>query len=276
MSGFIAACVQNCAGDDLEANLTRVETLVAQAARDGADLICLPEFYCVLEPRDGSYYDNGFEQAEHPALEHAADMARRHARWLSLGSVPVRCRPGKVHNRSFLMGPDGAIRATYNKIHLFDVAIRDGQEYRESDSIEPGNEAVVANLPWGRLGMTICYDVRFPHLYRQLAQSGADFITVPAAFTAKTGAAHWHTLLRARAIETGCYVFAAGQCGERSWGRRTYGHSLIVDPWGEVLADGGVDEGVVSAPIDPARVAEIRGMIPAYRADQAFDVKNPA
>ncbi|MGE0484308.1 MAG: carbon-nitrogen hydrolase family protein [Gammaproteobacteria bacterium] len=270
MSTFKVACVQNCAAADLDANLREVETLVRAAVADGADLVCLPEFYCLLEPSDGSYYENGYDEDSHPALAHGRDLATELSRWLLLGSMPVRAEAGKVFNRGFLIAPDGAVTARYDKIHLFDVVIRDGQDYRESAGVMPGESAVVAKLPWGSLGMSICYDVRFPQLYRQLAQAGADFLTVPAAFTAKTGAAHWHTLLRARAIETGSFVFAPGQCGVRPWGRRTYGHSLIVDPWGEILADGGEDVGYVSATIDPARVAEVRTMIPSLGHDRAF------
>ncbi|MCP5201745.1 MAG: carbon-nitrogen hydrolase family protein [Gammaproteobacteria bacterium] len=268
MSTFDVACIQNCAANDLDANLAKVETLVRAAVADGADLVCLPEFYCLLEPSDGSYYDNGYDEDAHPALAHGRTLAAELSRWLLLGSMPVRAAGGKVHNRGFLLAPDGGIAARYDKIHLFDVVIRDGQDYRESAGVAPGDCAVVAPLPWGRLGLSICYDVRFPQLFRQLAQAGADFLAVPAAFTAKTGAAHWHTLLRARAIENGCFVFAPGQCGVRPWGRRTYGHSLIIDPWGEILADAGDDEGYVIATVDPARVAEVRRMIPSLHHDR--------
>lgn len=268
MDSFTVACVQNCAADDLAANLDTAGRLVREAATAGAELICLPEFYCSIESSDASYFENGFEADAHPALAHARGLAAELGCWLLLGSIPVRFEAGRVHNRSFLLAPDGGVRATYNKVHLFDVEIRDGQRYLESSSVAPGAEAVVAELPWGRLGLSICYDVRFPYLYRTLAQGGADFLTVPAAFTAKTGAAHWHTLVRARAIENGCFVFAPGQCGVRPWGRRTYGHSLIVDPWGEVLADAGEEEGFITATIDPARVAEARRMIPALEHDR--------
>jgi predicted amidohydrolase len=269
MSQFRVACVQNCATDDMPANLAVVERLTRQAVDAGAELVCLPEFYCVLEPSDGSYYDNGFEAEQHPALNHAGHLARELGCWMLLGSIPVRYSEGKVHNRSYVIAPDGEVAASYNKIHLFDVAIKDGQQYKESTSVTPGDRAVITSLPWGRLGLSICYDVRFPYLYRQLAQAGADFIAIPAAFTAKTGAAHWHTLIRARAIETGCYIFAAGQCGKRPWGRRTYGHSLIVDPWGIVLADGGDDVGFITADVETAEVANARRMIPALEHDRS-------
>lgn len=265
---FKVACVQNCAADDLDANLVVAERFARAAAADGASLICLPEYFCVLERGDGAYYSKGFEEAEHPALIRFRALAKELAAWILLGSIPIRHREGKVFNRSFLLTASGEVAASYNKIHLFDVAIRDGQDYRESAAVTPGDRAVVADLPWGRLGMTVCYDVRFPHLYRQLAKAGADFISIPAAFTAKTGEAHWHTLVRARAIETGCFVFAPDQPGQRPWGRRTYGHSLIVDPWGTVLADGGEEEGYVVADIDPSKAGEARRMIPALTHDR--------
>lgn len=269
-STFKVACVQNCATNDMPANLATVERLVRAAHEQGAALVCLPEFFCNLEPADGSYYDKGFDADQHPALAAMRALGRELGLWLVLGSMPVKAAGRKVHNRSIVLDPQGAVVATYNKVHLFDVAIKDGQSYQESNGVAAGAEAVIAALPWGGLGLSICYDLRFPHLYRQLAQHGASFLSIPAAFTAKTGAAHWHTLVRARAIETGCYVFAPGQCGTRPWGRATYGHSLIVDPWGTVLADAGEQEGVVVAEVDPARVTEVRHMIPSLSHDRAI------
>jgi deaminated glutathione amidase len=274
-NAFKVACVQNCAGSDMTANLDVADRLIRRAHDDGAEFICLPEFYCVLEPSDGSYFEHGYEESTHPALARARALAAELDCWLLLGSIPVRHASGRVSNRSYVLGATGQIVATYDKIHLFDVAIRDGQDYRESTSVAAGNEAVLAALPWGVLGLSICYDLRFPLLYRRLARAGAQFLAIPAAFTAKTGAAHWHALVRARAIETGSYVFAPGQCGVRPWGRRTYGHSLIVDPWGEVLADGGDDEGVISAVIDPERVREVRHMIPSLANEREFSGPGP-
>lgn len=268
MSVFKVACLQNCAANDMAANLSQIERLARAAVDAGAELVLAPEFYCVLEPSDGDYFANGFSAEEHPAIDHAKQLVADLGVWMVLGSIPVRHTAGKVHNRCLVINPNQEIVATYDKIHLFDVAIKDGQEYRESSSVQPGERAAIAELPWGKLGLSICYDIRFPHLYRSLGQAGADFISVPAAFTAKTGAAHWHTLVRARAIETGCYVFAPGQCGQRPWGRRTYGHSLIVSPWGEVLADAGEDEGFVVAEIDPQEVIKARRMIPALSHDR--------
>jgi len=267
-NAFTVACVQNCAEDDLARNIDESSRLVRQAAAAGAQLVCLPENFTCLEERDELYTVRACREEDHPALTVFPELARELGVHLLLGSLTIRLDGGKVHNRSYLVGSDGAILATYNKIHLFDVQLREGEMYRESATVEPGTRCTLGPLPWGQLGMTVCYDVRFPHLYRMLAQQGADFLAVPAAFTATTGEAHWHVLLRARAIETGCYVFAPGQCGRRRWGRRTYGHSLVVDPWGTVLADAGSEPGFVLAQVDPAKVAEARAMIPSLRHDR--------
>ncbi len=178
-------------------------------------------------------------------------------------------------NRAYMLDPKGGIVARYDKIHLFDVDLKGGETYRESDTVRGGDRAVLAPTPWCLVGMSICYDLRFAYLYRALAQAGASFLTIPAAFTHTTGKAHWHILVRARAIETGCFVFAPCQSGTHAEGRRTYGHSLVVDPWGEVLADGGEEEGFVTAVIDPAKVEEARRMIPALRHDRAFKAPAP-
>ena len=267
---FRVGLVQNSAIDDLQHNLDECDMLINQAVAQGADLICLPEYFACLERQDKDYLENGFAEAEHPALKHYQALSDKLQRWLLLGSLPIKVAADKVHNRSYLISPDGEIIASYNKIHLFNVALKKGELYEESRTVSPGDSAVVADLPWGNLGLTICYDVRFPHLYRHLAKQGADFISVPAAFTATTGEAHWHVLLRSRAIETGCYIFAPGQCGRRPWGRRTYGHSLVVSPWGEVLADAGDEVGVVIAEIDRALVDEARRMIPSLSHDRAY------
>ncbi len=267
---FKVACVQICAEDDVARNIDEASALVRRAAADGAALVCLPENFACLEQSDMRYLECGFTEGEHPALSAFARLARELGVHLLLGSLTIKLAADKVANRSYLLDPAGQVMASYDKIHLFDVRLKNGEWYRESAAVAAGDSARLADLPWGRLGLTICYDVRFPHLYRHLAQVGAQFIAVPAAFTATTGAAHWHVLVRARAIETGCYVFAPGQCGTRRWGRQTYGHSLIVDPWGTVLADGGEAPGYVVAEVDPERVAEVRAMIPALRHDRAI------
>lgn len=269
-STFKAACVQNCAGLDLQRNIAECSALISAAAAAGAALVCLPEYFVRLDSDERRAVREALPEEGHPALVHFSALARELGVWILLGSIPVRVSAEKVNNRSYLLAADGSVVARYNKLHLFDVNIRDGQNYRESASVLNGTEAVLAATPWGVLGLSICYDLRFPYLYRALAQAGASFLAVPAAFTQKTGEAHWHVLLRARAIETGCYVFAPCQCGEHDGGRRTYGHSLIVDPWGVVLADGGEEPGFVIADIDPARVDAVRSMIPALEHDRGF------
>jgi len=189
---------------------------------------------------------------------------------LHVGSLALKFSAEKAVNRSFLISPEGAVLASYDKIHMFDIDLPGGESYRESNAYRPGGSTVVAETPWGRFGMTVCYDVRFPHLYRTLAQAGADFLAVPSVFTVPTGRAHWHVLLRARAVENGCFVFAPAQWGEHAGGRKSYGHSLIVDPWGEVLAEAGEETGIVTARIDPARTAEARRMVPSLQHDRAF------
>jgi predicted amidohydrolase len=209
-------------------------------------------------------------EAEDASVAGYRDLAVETGAWLLAGSLVLRGAGDKLVNRSLLIGPTGEIAARYDKIHMFDVEIPDGQSYRESRAYQGGARAVTAELPWGRLGLTVCYDMRFAYLYRALAKAGAAFLTVPSAFTRFTGEAHWHVLLRARAIETGCYVIAPAQCGDHEGGRETYGHSLIVAPWGEVLADGGTAPGVTLAAIDPAKVDEARAMVPALDHDRDF------
>ncbi|MEN9727521.1 MAG: hypothetical protein RL434_1887 [Pseudomonadota bacterium] len=272
MPAFKVACVQNCAEDDLDRNLADAEMLCREAARAGAELICLPENFSCLEERDELYLTRGYPEETHPALPLFAALAQELGVHLALGSLTIRTGPEKVANRSYLLSPVGERLAEYDKIHLFDVRLRNGEYYRESRVVQPGNCATLADLPWGKLGLSICYDLRFPHLYRGLAQAGAHFLAVPAAFTHTTGLAHWHVLVRARAIETGCYVFAAGQCGTRRWGRRTFGHSLIVDPWGEVLADGGTEPGFILADVETSRVEDARAMIPALQHDREISL----
>ena len=270
---FRVACIQNCAEEHIDRNLARAEELIRAAVADGAELVCLPENFTCLEADERNYFERGFDEAGHPALKTLPALARELGITLALGSLTIKRPDGRVSNRSFVIGPDGNCLATYDKIHLFDVQLRQGEMYRESATVAPGVRATMAQLPWGKLGLSICYDVRFPHLYRELGQRGADFLAIPAAFTATTGEAHWHVLVRARAIENGCFVFAAAQCGRRHWGRRTYGHSLIVSPWGDILADAGTEEGFILADIDPAKVAEARGMVPSLQHDRPFNLE---
>jgi len=267
---FTVGLIQNCAGPEVEANLDETLDMSREAADGGASLICLPEYFSALSSEGPKLTMPAYSEADHPAIPAFSELARESAIWVLLGSLPITAGGGKTHNRSYLIGPDGAVVQRYDKIHLFDVDLAAGEEYRESATVEPGRESVLAELPWGRLGMTICYDLRFPELYRTLAQAGADFLAVPAAFTKTSGEAHWHVLNRARAIENGAYVFAPCQCGEHAGGSRTYGHSLVIDPWGRVLADGGEDPGIVLCEIDPAQVVEARAMIPSLRHDRRY------
>ena len=265
---FKVACVQNCAENNLDKNVEETIVLTRAAENAGAQLICLPEYFAFLAPNDQELLRAAPTEETHPALAVFRDLARELNVWILLGSLAVKVASGRVNNRSYLVDNSGNIVALYNKAHLFDVSLKGGESYRESVAVEPGEQAVVAQTPWGKLAMTVCYDVRFAYLYRMLAQAGASFLTVPAAFTRTTGQAHWHVLIRARAIETGSFVFAPGQCGRRSWGRATFGHSLIVDPWGTVLADGGEEPGFICAEIDPTRVEDARQMIPALTHDR--------
>jgi predicted amidohydrolase len=275
-SPFTASCIQFTAGPDPEPNIRAVSDMIRRARDGGADLVMTPEVSNFIAA-GRSRRDTARREAEDPALAAFRDLAQETGAWLLAGSLVIDLsgEPGmegetRLANRSFLIDPEGAIAARYDKIHMFDVDLAGGESYRESSAYRPGNRTVVASLPWGRLGMTVCYDLRFPQLYRALAKAGADFLTIPSVFTVPTGRAHWHVLLRARAIETGCFVFAPAQWGEHAGGRKSYGHSLIVDPWGEVLAEGGEGVGIVSARIDPARVAEVRHMVPSLGHDRSF------
>ena len=268
---FTAACVQLASDIEPEVNLRAAAEAIRRARDAGADFVLTPETTDMMEMKRRDAFAKAKGEAEHPGLAQLRDLAGELGCWLLIGSLVIRLSDERLANRSFLIDPAGQVAARYDKIHMFDVEVPDGQSYRESKAYQPGGTAVLADLPWGRLGLTVCYDLRFPQLYRALAQAGAEVLTVPSAFTRLTGRAHWHVLLRARAIETGAFVLAPAQCGETSQGRQTYGHSLIVAPWGEVLAEAGEDPGVILAEIDPARVAEARRMIPALGHDRVFD-----
>ncbi|MCW5770872.1 MAG: carbon-nitrogen hydrolase family protein [Rhodospirillaceae bacterium] len=276
MSGkFKAACVQVTAGRDLLPNIEKAVRLGREARAAGADFITFPENATMIEPVAAEALRKAPVEAEHPAIPAFAALARETGAWVLAGSLSVRAAADRYANRSYLFDGSGAVVARYDKLHLFDVDLPGGERYRESERIVPGDRAVLAPTPWGPLGMTICYDVRFPQLYRALAKAGAFMFTVPAAFTVPTGLAHWHVLNRARAIECGAFVVAAAQWGTHAEGRRTFGHSLIVDPWGEILAEGGEAEGVIVAEIDPAKSAEARRRIPALRHDRDFAPPQP-
>jgi predicted amidohydrolase len=277
-SSFTVSLVQFTSARDYEPNIGVVCDLVRRAREEGADFVLTPENTGLTEPIGKLRREKARDEANHPVLAALREVAQETGVWLLIGSlaVDVSREPGvaaaetRLANRSYLVDPNGAILARYDKIHMFDVDLAGGESYRESNAFRPGGRSVLAETPWGLLGMTVCYDLRFPHLYRALAQDGADFLAIPSAFTVPTGKAHWHVLLRARAIENGCFVFAPAQWGEHAEGRRTYGHSLVVDPWGEVLADAGEGAGIVSARIDPAAIAKARRMVPSLQHDRPF------
>jgi deaminated glutathione amidase len=269
-AAFTIACVQNSAVAEVERNIECTVRLARAAIERGAALLCLPEYFSGVTLKDGLLHPAAFDEARHPVLQAFVELARERKAWLLLGSLGVLAGDGRIFNRSYLLDPKGAVAARYDKIHMFDVELTAGAPLRESATIAPGDRGVVADTGFCRLGLSICYDLRFPHLYRRLAQAGTDVLAVPAAFTRVTGEAHWHVLNRARAIENGCYVVAPCQYGTLPGGAECFGHSLIIDPWGRILADGGDTEGVILAEIDPAQVAAARGRIPALSHDRAF------
>jgi predicted amidohydrolase len=272
MTTFKVACIQVSAGNDMDANIQAAARLVCDARAAGANLVLMPENVSMMEWGRKNIIAKARPEAEHQALQAFRELAAETRLWLHCGSLAVLLDDGQVANRTYFIDPRGDVVAHYDKIHMFDVDLGNGESYRESATFRPGGGAVLVGTPWGRLGLSICYDLRFPHLYRSLAKAGADFLAVPAAFTRITGRAHWHVLLRARAIETGCYVFAPAQCGEHAGGRQTFGHALIVSPWGAVLADGGEQPGFIMADVDPAEVRAARSQVPALVHDRAFDL----
>ncbi len=270
MTAFKAACVQLRSSDDAAENIRTTSDLIREARGKGAQFIATPENTTLMAPDGGAKLAQSYDEAHDPALPAFGALAEELGIWLLVGSLAIKVSETKTANRSFLIDPKGRITARYSKIHLFDVDLPSGEKYRESNTVAGGDEAVLAETPWGKVGLTICYDVRFPQLYRALAQKGAFLLTVPSAFTETTGKAHWHTLLRARAIENGAFVVAPAQGGTHANGRQTYGHSLIIAPWGEILAEAGTDPGVVVAEIDPAAVTAARGRVPNLQHDRPF------
>jgi predicted amidohydrolase len=264
------ACLQTRPMPDFRSAIDEALALAARAVSDGAELLCLPEYCGGLMTEGGAVRPPSAPEAAHPVLAALSGFARDNAVWMQIGSVAVDGPDGTIVNRGALVDAEGAIRARYDKIHMFDVQLSETEVYRESTHVTPGAEAVIGETPWARIGHTICYDLRFPYLYRDLAQAGAEILTVPAAFTRLTGAAHWHVLNRARAIENGAFVVAAAACGPVPGGGETYGHSLIVDPWGTVLAEGGEGPGVVQAEIDLEAVAAARARIPSLSHDRSY------
>jgi predicted amidohydrolase len=257
-------------GCDMARNLADVSELITEAAQRGAELVLTPEMTNIIEPDRERLKAIARHENEDDSVRGLSALSRTLGIWLLAGSLALKGTSSKLLNRSLLFAPDGAIVARYDKIHLFDVDLPDGQRLRESGAYEGGHDVPVAETPWGGLGLTICYDVRFPQLYLALAQAGAAFLTVPSAFTRVTGEAHWHVLLRARAIETGSYILAPAQGGRHESGRETYGHSLIVSPWGDILAEGGEDPGIVMAMTDASESRRARRKIPAVSHARGF------
>lgn len=271
MSAFRAACVQLRSSDDVAENIRTASELIREAKAKGADFIATPENTTLMAPDGGAKLERSFAEDADPALPAFRALAEELGVWLLVGSLAIKTSATKTANRSFLVDPKGRIAARYDKIHLFDTDPGSGESYRESNTVEGGRRAVLAEMPWGRLGMTICYDLRFARLYRKLAKAGAFMLSVPSAFTETTGKAHWHVLLRARAIENGAFVIAPAQGGMHANGRATYGHSLIVGPWGEILAEAGTEPCVIVADIDPAASASARSRVPSLQHDREFE-----
>ncbi|MGB8553586.1 MAG: carbon-nitrogen hydrolase family protein [Pseudolabrys sp.] len=272
---FSAALIQMRSSLTPGANIDDAVRMIGEAKAAGADYVLTPEMTNILAAKREQLFAVIAEEESDNALATLRELARQFGIYIHIGSLAIRISHDRAANRSFLVDPKGDIAARYDKIHMFDVDLAGGESYRESRNYRPGDSAVLADLPWGRLGLTICYDLRFPALYRALAEAGATMLSIPSAFTKQTGDAHWHVLVRARAIENGCFVFAAAQGGKHENGRDTYGHSLIVDPWGRIIAEGGTEPGVVMARIDPAEVTKARARIPSLQHGRRFEIVEP-
>lgn len=271
MTSFTAACIQLRSGKTISDNADAAESLIRAAAKDGAQFVQTPEMSNVLVRSREELLERISDAGDDLFLKRARALAAELGIHLHLGSLAVLAGNGKVANRAFLIGPDGKILATYDKIHMFDVDLPNGESWRESATYEPGTQTVIADLPFAKVGMAVCYDIRFPAIFRTQARQGAQVLTGPAAFTRQTGQAHWHVLQRSRAIENGAYVISAAQGGTHEDGRETYGHSLIVDPWGAVIAEiDNDDPGYVLAEIDTQKVADARARIPAIANERDF------
>ncbi|MGB8897518.1 MAG: carbon-nitrogen hydrolase family protein [Pseudolabrys sp.] len=272
---FKAAMIQMRSGLKPGANIDDAARMIGEAKSAGADYVLTPEMTNILAAKREQIFAAVVEEEVDASLATLREIARKLGIYIHIGSLAIKISPDRAANRSFLVDPKGDIAARYDKIHMFDVDLADGESYRESRNYRPGELAVLADLPWGRLGLTVCYDLRFPALYRALAEAGATMLAIPSAFTKQTGEAHWHVLIRTRAIENGCFVFAAAQGGKHENGRETFGHSLIVDPWGRILAEGGIAPGVVMAEIDPAEVVNARARIPSLQHGRRFEIIEP-
>ena len=269
-AAFKAACIQLRSSDDVADNIRTTSALVREAAAGGARFIATPENTNIMAQDGRAKMAATFAEAQDPGLPVFAELAKELHVWLLIGSLHIKVSETKTVNNSYLFAPDGSIAGRYTKIHLFDVTVASGESYRESSTVEAGHRAVVADTEFGPIGLSVCYDLRFPQLYRSLAQKGAFAFTIPSSFTVPTGDAHWHVLLRARAIENGAFVIAPAQGGTHVNGRKTYGHSLIVSPWGEVLAEAGTDPGVIYADIDPKLSKQAREKVPSLQHSRNF------
>jgi len=272
---FRVGLIQLRSGRTQRANADAAIKLIHEAKAAGADYVQTPEMTNIMEIKREALFAALAPEEQDPTLAAFRDAARTHRLWVHVGSLALKASPDKGVNRSFLIDPQGEIAARYDKIHMFDVDLAEGESYRESRTYRAGEAAISADLPWGRLGLTICYDLRFPALYRALAEAGASFLAIPSAFTRQTGEAHWHVLMRARAIENTCYVLAAAQGGKHENGRETFGHSLVVDPWGRIIAEGGTEPCVVMAEIAPADIVTARTRIPSLQHGRRFEVVAP-
>ncbi len=270
---FKAACIQLQTGQDMAQNFVVAENLIREAASGGAQYVQTPEQTMLMELKSKALFENLKSEEDDLYLPQFAALASELGIWLHLGSIAVKIGDRRAANRAFVFAPDGSLAARYNKIHMFDVDLPNGETYRESKNYQAGQTAVIVDLPWGRLGLSICYDLRFGVLYRALAHAGSSFLAVPAAFTKQTGEVHWNVLQRARAIENGCFVISAAQGGRHANGRDTYGHSVIISPWGEVVAEAGTEPSVIYADIDPAEVKAAREKLPTLTHDRRFGIQ---
>jgi predicted amidohydrolase len=272
---FKAAMIQMRTGLNPGVNVDDAVRMIGEAKSAGADYVLTPEMTNIMEVKRERLFATIVEEDADTSLATFRELARKLGIYIHVGSLALKVSHDRAANRGFLIDRKGEIAARYDKIHMFDVDLSGGESYRESRTYRPGEQAVLADLPWGRLGLTICYDLRFPALYRALAEAGATMLAIPSAFTKQTGEAHWHVLMRARAIENGSFVFAAAQGGRHENGRETYGHSLIVDPWGRILAEAGTEPGVIMAEIDMAQVAQARARIPSLQHGRRFEIVEP-
>lgn len=268
------ACLQTRAFAEAADALEHALELANKAVAQGAQLLVLPEYAGGLKTQ-GRFFDPPvFDETNHPVVLGMCTFAKQRGVWVVLGSVAIKGEGPKFINRTIVIDSDGHIQARYSKLHLFDIDISETQSYKESEKVQPGSDAVVVDTPFGKLGLTICYDLRFPGLYRDLAQAGAEILLVPAAFTKKTGEAHWHILNQARAIENGAFVVAACAVGTIPGGGESFGHSLVVHPWGQIVAEGGTDTGVVQCTIDIDEVTTTRSRIPSLSHDKPYTTRS--